>query len=131
MANFSSFNFKKNGAQHLKDNGKLLALAIDVVKADTYEQASAKIIASAAMTSGDVALTEDNDDLKITVNGKSIDPSSTAAANNDLVVLVLDDENEEVIICNDATDRVITNEDGDTVTIPAIVTFMRELAAVA
>ncbi|MDO6489284.1 hypothetical protein Q4503_16435 [Colwellia sp. 6_MG-2023] len=131
MANFSSFNFKKNGAQHLKDNGKLLALAIDVVKADTYAQASAKVIASAAMTSGDVALTEDNDDLKITVNGKSIDPSSTAAANNDLVVLVLDDVNEEVIICNDATDRVITNEDGDTVTIPAIVTFMRELAAVA
>ena len=131
MANFSSFNFKKNGAQHLKDNGKLLALAIDVVKADTYAQASAKIIASAAMTSGDVALTEDNDDLKITVNGKSIDPSSTAAANEDLVVLVIDDVNEEVIICNDATDRVITNEEGDTVTIPALITFIRETTAVA
>ena len=131
MANFSSYNFKQNGAQHLKDNGKLLALAIDVVKADTYEQASAKIIASAAMTSGDVALTEDNDDLKITVNGKSIDPSSTAAANDDLVVLVIDDVNEEVIICQDATDRIITNEEGDTVTIPALITFIRETTAVA
>lgn len=130
MANFSSFNFKKNGAQHLKDNGKLLALAIDVLKADTYAQASAKIIASAAMTSGDVALTADVNDLKITVNGKSIDPSSTAAANDDLVVLVLDDVNEEVILCQDATDRIITNEEGDTVTIPALVTFIRETTAV-
>jgi hypothetical protein len=131
MANFSSLNFKKKGAEHLKNNGTLLALAIDVAKTDTYAQASAKIIASAAMTSSDVALTEDGDDLKITVNGKSIDPSSTAAANEDLVVLVIDDVNEEVIICNDATDRVITNEDGDTVTIPAIVTFIRETTAVA
>jgi hypothetical protein len=130
MANFSSYNFKKNGAQHLKDNGKLLALAIDVVKADTYAQASAKIIASAAMTSGDVALTADVNDLKITVNGKSIDPSSTAAANEDLVVLVIDDVNEEVILCQDATDRIITNEEGDTVTIPALVTFIRETTAV-
>lgn len=130
MANFSSYNFKKNGAQHLKDNGKLLALAIDVLKADTYAQASAKIIASAAMTSGDVALTADVNDLKITVNGKSIDPSSTAAANDDLVVLVLDDVNEEVILCQDATDRIITNEEGDTVTIPALVTFIRETTAV-
>lgn len=131
MANFSSLNFKKKGAEHLKNNGTLLALAIDVEATDTYAEASAKIIASAAMTSGDVALTEDGDDLKITVNGKSIDPSSTADATDDLVVLVLDDVNEEVIICNDATDRVITNEDGDTVTIPAIVTFIRETTAVA
>jgi hypothetical protein len=130
MANFSSYNFKKNGAQHLKDNGKLLALAIDVLKADTYAQASAKIIASAAMTSGDVALTADVNDLKITLNGKSIDPSSTAAANDDLVVLVLDDVNEEVILCQDATDRIITNEEGDTVTIPALVTFIRETTPV-
>lgn len=130
MANFSSYNFKLNGAQHVKDNGKLLALAINVVKADTYAQASAKIIASAAMTGSDVALAAENDDLKITINGKSIDPTSTAAANDDLVVLVMDDVNDEVILCQDATDRVITNETGDTVAIPALITYNRELAAV-
>lgn len=128
--NFSSYNFKLKGAQHLKDKGKLLALAKDVVKADTYAQATAKIIASAAMTSSDVILAPEGNDLKIIVNGKSIDPTAAAAANEDLVVLVLDDANDEVILCQDAADRVITNEDGDTIVIPAIVTFNRELSAV-
>ena len=128
--NFSSYNYKLKGAQHLKDNGKLLALAKDVVKADTYPQTIAKIIASAAMTGTDVVLAPEGDDLKVTVNGKSIDPTATAAADEDLVVLVLDDINDEVILCQDAADRVITNEDGDMVAIPAIVTFNRELSAV-
>lgn len=128
--NFSSYNYKLKGPQHLKDNGKLLALAKGVVKADTYAQATAKIIAEAAMTAPDVVLAPEDNDLKVTVNGKSIDPTATAAANEDLVVLVLDNANNEVIICQDAADRVITNEDGDTVAIPAIVTFVRELSAV-
>lgn len=128
--NFSSYNYKLKGAQHLKDNGKLLALAKDVVKADTYAQATAKIIASEAMTGSDVILAPEANDLKVIVNGKSIDPTATAAADEDLVVLVLDNINEEVILCQDAADRVITNEDGDTVVIPAIVTFNRELSAV-
>ena len=128
--NFSSYNYKLNGPQHLKSNGKLLALALNVVKADTYAQAFAKVIASAAMTETDVILVPDGNDLKVTVNGKSIDPSATGAANDDLVVLIIDNVNEEVIICQDATDRVITNEDGDTVAIPAIVTFVRELSQV-
>jgi hypothetical protein len=130
MANFSSYNFKKNGAQHLKDNGKLLALAVNVLKADTYAEALAKVKASAAMTSGDIALVAEGNDLKITINGKSIDPTGVAAANEDLVVLVLDNVNSEVIICQDATDRVITNEAGDMVTIPALITHVRELSAV-
>lgn len=128
--NFSSYNFKLNGAKHLKDNGKLLALAKDVLKADTYVQATAKVIASAVMSSSDVILAPEGNDLKIIVNGKSIDPTATAAANEDLVVLVLDNVNNEVILCQDAADRVITNDDGDTVVIPAIVAFNRELSAV-
>lgn len=128
--NFSSYNFKLNGAQHLKDNGKLLALAKGVLKADTYVQASAKIIASAAMTGADVTLAANGNDLQITVNGKSIDPTATAATIDDLVVLVLDDINDEVILCQDATDRDITNEAGDMVTIPALITHIREVSAV-
>lgn len=128
--NFSSYNFKLKGAQHLKDNGKLLALAINVTKADTYAQASAKIIASAAMTGADVILAPEGEDLKITVNGKSIDPTATAAANDDLVLLVLDDVNEEVIVCQDVIDRIVTNSDGDMVTIPLLINFIRETSAV-
>jgi hypothetical protein len=130
MATFSSYNFKLHGAQHLKDNSSLMALAIDVSKTDTYAQTTAKVIASAPMTGSDVQLEPDNDDLKITANGKSIDPTSTAEASNDLVVLFLDETNEEVIVCQDATDRVITNEDGDTVAIPAVIAFVRELTKV-
>ncbi len=130
MANFSSYNFKLNGAQHVKDNGKLLALAVNVTSADSYAAASAKIIASEAMTGADVTLAASGDDLQITVNGKSIDPTATAAGGDDLVVLVVDNVNDEVILCQDATDRVVTNDAGDMVTIPALITHVRELSAV-
>lgn len=130
MANFSSYNFKLKGAQHVKDNGKLLALAVNVAKEDSYAVATSKIIASAAMTGADVTLATDVNDLKITVNGKSIDPVATAAGGDDLVVLVVDDVNDEVILCQDATDRAITNEAGDMVTIPALIAHVRELSAV-
>lgn len=130
MANFSSYNFKLKGPQHLKDNGNLIALALNVVKTDTYAQASAKVIASAAMTSSDVALAAEGDDLKMTINGKSIDPSATGDITDDLVTLVLDSANDEVIFCQDATDRIVTNDAGDTVAIPALITFIREATAV-
>ena len=130
MANFSSYNFKKNGAQHLKDNSTLFALAVGVLKTDTYAQAVAKVKASAVMTGADVTLAANGNDLEITINGKSIDPTGTAAANEDLVVLCLDDVNDEVILCQDAADRIITNENGDMVTIPALITHIRELTQV-
>jgi len=128
--NFSSYNFKLNGAQHLKTNATTLALALNVLKADSYAQASGKVIASAAMTGADVTLAPSGDDLEITVNGKSIDPTATGSVSDDLVVLILDSVNSEVIICQDATDRAVTNEEGDMVTIPALQTFVRELSQV-
>lgn len=131
MAIFSSYNFKLHGAQHVKDNGKLLALAINPLKADTYAATIAKVIASAAMTGADVALAANGENLQITVNGKSIDPVATALISDDLAVLIIDDINEEIILCQDATDRVVTNETGDTVTIPALITNILEATAAA
>ena len=128
--NFSHYKVKQYGAQYIKDNADKIALATDVLKADTHTQASAKIIASAAMTGADVALAASGDDLQITINGKSIDPTDVAADTADLVVLVLNDAGTEVLLCLDATDRVITNETGDTVTIPTLQAFVRELSAV-
>lgn len=127
MAIFSSYNFKLHGAQHVKDNGKLLALAKNPLKADTYAATIAKVIASAAMTGADVALAPVGEELQITVNGKSIDPIDTALIGDDLAVLVIDDVNEEVILCQDATDRIVANEDGDMVAIPALITNLPEL----
>lgn len=131
MANYSSYNFKLNGAQHVKDNGKLLALAKNPLKAETYAATIAKVIASAAMTGADVTLSANVEDLQITVNGKSINPTNTALISDDLAVLVIDNVNEEIILCQNATDRVVTNDDGDTVAIPALVTYIRESTAVA
>ena len=128
MANFSSFNFKLNGAQHVKDNATSLALALNVVSTDTYAEANAKVIASIAMTGADVVLSANGSDLEVAINGKAIDPTGTGLATDDLVVLVR--SATEVILCLDATDRIITNESGDTVTIPALQTFVRELSAV-
>lgn len=131
MVNFSSYNFKLHGAQHVKDNGKLLALAVNPLKADTYAATIAKVIASAAMTGADVALAASGENLQITVNGKSIDPVATALISDDLAVLIIDDINQEIILCQDATDRVVTNETGDTVTIPALITNILEATAAA
>lgn len=128
MANYSSSNRKKYGAQYVKDNADIIAIAINPLKTDTYTATMAKVIAQAAMTSGDVAITDSGDDLLSTINGKSIDPTSTAAANNDLVVLIINSAGSEIIQCMDATDRIITNETGDTVTIPAMLTYERELS---
>jgi len=128
--NFSSYNFKLNGAQHVKDNANIIALALNVLKADNYATASGKIIASAAMTGADVSLAASGEDLQITINGKSIDPTTTGLVTDDLVVLILDSVGSEVILCQDATDRIITNEAGDTVTIPTLQAFVRELSAV-
>jgi len=130
MSNFSSYNFKLNGAQHLKNNANTLALALNVTKLDNYATATSKVIASAALSGADIALTASGDDLSIVTNGKAIDPSGIGAVTDDLVVLLLDSTNSEVIICQDATDRIITNDAGDTVQIPALQMFVRELSAV-
>ena len=128
--NFSSYNFKLNGAQHVKDNANIIALALNVIKSDNYATATSKIIAQTAMSGADVALAASGEDLSITINGKSIDPTATGAANDDLVVLILDSVGSEVVLCLDATDRIVTNDAGDTVSIPTLQTFVRELSAV-
>jgi len=128
--NFSHYKVKQYGAQYIKDNADKIALALDVLKADTHVQATNKVIASASMTGADVTLAANGEDLEITINGKSIDPVATADAIDDLVVLIFNDTGTEVLLCLDATDRIITNDAGDTVQIPALQTFVRELSAV-
>lgn len=126
--NFSHYNFKLNGAQYVKDNATVIALALNVLKTDNYAAVTAKVIASAAMTGSDVTLSANGEDLQIAINGKSIDPTGTGLGTDDLVVLIR--SATEDILCLDATDRIITNEAGDTVTIPALITHVRELSAV-
>lgn len=128
---FSSFNFKKDGPQHLKDNADIVLLCSGLLKSDTYTQALAKAIAQAPLTSPDIAITASGEDCLTTINGKSdLDPSGTAAPGDDICVAYCDSVGGEVILVNDATDREVTNEEGDRLNIPAGQHFSRETTSV-
>ncbi|MCP3673700.1 MAG: hypothetical protein GY829_04425 [Gammaproteobacteria bacterium] len=131
MAVYSSSNFKRNGAQHLKDNCNLVALVVDPVQSDNYATAFAKVIASTAYTSSDVTLADVGNNLTITTNPKSdIDPSGVAADTDDIAVCYFDTVAQEAILVQDVVDREILNGAGDTVNIPAGVITINNLVSV-
>jgi hypothetical protein len=129
---FSSFNFKKNGPQHLKDNIDIVLVCKDLLKTDTYAQALSKSIASSVMAGTDVAITQSGEDCLTTINGKSgIDPTGTAAEGDDLCIAHCDSVGGEVILVVDCTDRIVTNEDNDTVNTLVTQHFSRESTSIA
>lgn len=129
--NFSSQNFKRYGPDHAATNADSIALVVNPLKADNYATFSGKIIAQTSLAGGDWNFAASGDDLQVTVNGKSgIDPTGTAADTDDIAVAIFDSVGEEVFLVQDATDRNITNETGDTLDIPALVFYIREVTAV-
>lgn len=126
---FSSHNFKVNGPQFLKTNISVGHVCKGLLKADNYATMVSKSIASSAYVNADVAITVSGQDALTTINAKSgIDPTGTATAGEDICVAYC--SGTEVILVVDATDRIITNETGDTVDIPAAQHFSRETTAV-
>lgn len=124
---FSSSNSKRNGPQHSKDNANAIILVKNPLKSDSWAQFQAKIIAQSAITSADINIVDLNDDLQVTVNGKSgVDQSQTASADDDICMTIVDTVAQEVKYCVDANDKVITNDAGDTIDLPAISFFIRE-----
>lgn len=129
--NFSNLDFKRYGSQRAADNADTVGLVVNPIKGDTYTAFSAKLIAQAVLTTGDWNFVAEGADLKVTVNGKSgIDPSGTALDTDDIAVAVFDAINEIVYLVQDVVDRDITNEAGDTLNIPALVFYAREVSAV-
>lgn len=127
---FTSTLIKQNGYQYLKDNVTTAYLCNGPLKADTLATIQGKAIAQAAIASADVAFSASGNDLLVTVNGKTgLDPSGVAANTDDIAVVYC--SATEVLVCVDATDRVITNETGDTVDLPAAQIYVRELGAAA
>jgi hypothetical protein len=128
---FSSFNFKKDGPQYLKDNVNIALLCKGLLKTDTYAQAVAKSIASSALANEDVSITAVGEDARTRINGKSdLDPSGTATAGEDICVAYCNSTGAEVILVVDATDREITNETGDRLNIPLSDHFSRETTSI-
>lgn len=131
MTPFSNTNFKQRGPQYLKDNIDALHVCKNLLPTDSYAQMLTKSIATVAMTGADVNFAASGDDLLVTINGKSgLDPSATAAAGDDLAIANVNSAGSEIIVATDATDRIITNETGDTVDVPAQQITVKALSAV-
>lgn len=126
---YSSTNFKRNGPQYLADNITQAMVVVGTVKANTFAQHQAAAIATFPLTGGDVAFANAGDDLQVTISGATgVDPSGTATAGEDTGVAYC--SATEVILVVDATDRIITNEAGDLIDVPAAQTFIRESVTV-
>lgn len=131
MAFFSSTEYKQNGPNILKTDADFIGLVKNPVKADNWATFTSKLIATAAIVPDDVVFAASGNDLQVTIAAKSnIDPSGTAIATDDLSVVVYSSATQKVHICQDATNRDITNGAGDTVNIPSLVAFIREYATV-
>ena len=127
---FTKATIKQNGYQYLKDNVTIAYLCKNPLAADNLATIQSKSIANAAIAGTDVSFSPSGSDLLITINGKSgIDPSGTALATDDIQVVYC--SATEVLASIDANDRDLTNEEGDTVDIPAAQVYVRDLTPVA
>lgn len=126
---FTKATIKQNGYQYLKDNVTIAYLCKNPLAADNLATIQSKSIANAAIAGTDVSFSPSGSDLLITINGKSgIDPSGTALATDDIQVVYC--SATEVLASIDANDRDLTNEEGDTVDIPAAQVYVRDLTPV-
>jgi hypothetical protein len=127
---FTARAMKEDYFDTAKANSDLLVAVKAPLKADTYAQFMAKVIAQAVLSAADWSYAYVGEDLRATTNSKTaVDPSGEAAAVEDLCMACVDSVNEIVYIVQDATDRIITNETGDTVTLPGLNILLPELAA--
>lgn len=118
MTQFASDAVLTNGPQYLKANVTIAYVCKAPAKADSLAVIQGKSIASVAVANADVTIADSGDNITMTVNAKSgIDPSGTATAGEDIAVVYC--SGTEVLGCIDATDRILTNETGDTIDIPA------------
>ena len=118
MAQFASDAVLTSGPQYLKDNVTIAYVCAAPAKADSLATIQGKAIASVAVAGTDVTIADSGDNITMTVNAKSgIDPTGTATAGQDIAVVYC--SGSEVLGCIDATDRILTNETGDTIDIPA------------
>jgi hypothetical protein len=132
MANFTHAEYKEFGPNILKTApANRIALVKNPVKADSYATFLTKVIADAAVNAvTDVTFAASGQDLQVTVAGKTgLDPAGTALVGDDLSIAVYNTTTQKVYVCQDATNRAISNETGDTVDIPALVAFVREYSA--
>jgi hypothetical protein len=88
------------------------------LKSDSLSEIQAKSFASVAFSSSDINIAPSGEDLLVTTNAKSgLDPDDVSDINEDIAIVFCSSTQNLAAI--DATDRVITNENGDAVDVPA------------
>lgn len=118
------------GYDYLKTNVTQGFLCIAPAADDTLATIQGKAIATAAYSGSDVAFSVDaNKDFVIDINPKSIAPTGVADALDDIAMVYC--SGTEVLVSIDAVDRIITNNEGDTVQIPAARMYSRQLSPAA
>jgi hypothetical protein len=123
MTQFASNVVLTNGPQYLKDNVTIAHVCKSPAKSDNLSQIQGKSFASVAFANADIGIAVNGANVVMTTNAKSrLDPSATATAGEDIAIVFC--SGTEVLGCIDATDRILTNETGDTIDIPsALVTI--------
>lgn len=130
MANYSNSDFKRYGPQRAAEQATKIALVKNPAKGDTFAAFAAKIIAQDDLELADWTFAAVGEDLRVRIAAKTgLTPTGTALATDDLSVAVFDDVGEAVYFVQDAVDRVIAASP-DTVTIPQLEFFIREMTAV-
>ncbi|HAT42341.1 MAG TPA: hypothetical protein DCS87_11585 [Rheinheimera sp.] len=130
MAFFTSNDFKQFGANILKTDANAIALVKGVVKADSYATAISKIVASTTFAAADVSFAANGQDLRATFVAKSgVAVTAAAIITDDLSVMVYSTTSQKIHLCQDVTDRAITNGAGDKVDIPAFTYDIKDPVA--
>jgi hypothetical protein len=118
MAQFAGNQVLINGPQFLKDNVTIAYVCKAPAKSDTLAQIIAKSFASVAVVNADIGIVTSGVNIVMSTPAKSgLDPSATATTGEDIAIVFC--SATLVLGCIDATDRLITNETGDRINIPA------------
>ena len=113
----TSNEVKRHGYQRVQDTVAVAYMCIAFDPADDLATIQSNSIAETPFTGADVSFVENGQMLEVIFNGKSdIDPTGTATAEDDLVVVLCN--TTSYLVVGDALDEAISNGEGDRVGFP-------------
>ena len=126
---FSTNNSKIAYADYILNNADRALICIAPEKTDNEATIDGKTIAETTVVSGDFFKTFEGANLRLTSNAKSgVDNTAPALVTDDIYLVLVKDSPFEMLLCQDATDRIIPDETGDTITIPGCNHLIQESA---
>lgn len=131
MALFTSSEFKQFGPNILKTDANKIALVKNLSKADSYVTMLTKVVAVTDFVAADVSFSANGNDLRCTFAAKpGVAVSASSVVQDDLSLVIYSTTSSKVHLCQDCTDRAITNSAGDKIDIPQFTYDVKEPTAV-